>query len=198
MFSLSVSVWFVSVAFVLLSGACAWCEGNGRRRPGLDIGFLEHGGMWGDLLLLPIANAAIVPHLPWGAWLIGPLVIGGAVSGWLHVTWHRGGGEGHWCEHMWPARPHGRWHRDLSWAGWMHVVYVTAEFGLLVAYALTPMPAWVVWTVTVILTLHVPLGLLAPAWVATGGRLVRNGLLTPALAMLWAIALVKLTLSAPA
>lgn len=190
--------WSLSVAFVILSGTCAWCEGNGRRRPGLDIGFLEHGGMWGDLILLPIANAAIVPHLSWGAWLIGPLLAGIAISGWLHACWHRGGGEGHWHEHMWPARPHGRWHRDLSWAGWMHVIYVAAEFGLLVAYALTPMPAWVVWLVTLILTLHVPIGLLAPAWVATRGRLVRNSLLVPALMVLWTVAILKLFAIGPA
>ena len=46
--------WVASVAAVLLSGAVAWLEGNWVRRSGLSMGFANHGGMWGDLLLLEI------------------------------------------------------------------------------------------------------------------------------------------------
>ena len=69
---------------------------------------------------------------------------------------------------MWPTRPSGRWAADLSLAGWCHVVYVTGELGLLLAWALSPAPPAVVWLVTIILSLHVPLGVLQPAWFATG------------------------------
>ena len=49
----------------------AWYEGCWAQRPGLDMGFANHGGMWGDLMLLPIANAVIVPHLTMGPWIAG-------------------------------------------------------------------------------------------------------------------------------
>lgn len=183
--------WAVSVAFVLLSGACAWCEGNWARRDDLEIGFVNHGGMWSDVLLLPIANALIVPWLSLAGWLVVPATAGIAASWWLHARWHRGGGGGHWREHMWPARTHDGWHRNLSWAGWLHVVYVAAEMTLLLVYAVTPVPASAIVIVSLLLTLHVPIGLLAPAWVATGGRIVANRLLWPALAIVWMVAIAK-------
>jgi hypothetical protein len=183
--------WIVSVAFVMLSGLCAWREGNWRRRDDLEIGFVNHGGMWGDLLLLPIVNAVIVPWLPRAGWLIVPALAGVAASWWLHAHWHRGSGEGFWREHLWPARPHDRWQRNLSWAGWLHVLYVALEMALLVAYALTPVPISVILIVSILLTLHVPIGLLTPAWIATRGTLVRNRLLWPALAVVWIVAILK-------
>lgn len=148
--------------------------------------------MWGDLILLPMANAAIAPYLPGGRWLVFSGLIGLATTWWLHHHWHRGEGETCWREHLWPARRHGRWQWDLSWAGWLHVIYVAGEMTLLVAYAVAPMPVHVVLIVSVVLTLHVPLGLLTPAWVATGGQLVRNRLLWPALAIVWVVAVVKI------
>ena len=133
------TAWLVSVAVVLLSGAVAWAEGNRRRRPGLDMGFAEHGGMWGDALLLPIANAAIVPWIVPGWWLLGPLAAGSVWAWWLHVWWH-GGHTDAVCDHMWPARPHGHWARDLSLAGWCHVAYVGGELALLLSFVLSPTP----------------------------------------------------------
>jgi hypothetical protein len=186
------SAWTLSVVFVIASGLCAWWEGNWWRREDLDIGFASHGGMWSDLLVLPIVNAVIVPWLRFETWLAAPALAGMALSWWLHAHWHRGGGEHYWREHMWPARHHERWERNLSWAGWLHVLYVAAEIGLLVAYAFTPVPSSVVLIVSALLTVHVPIGLFAPAWVATRGRLVRNRLLAPALAAIWIVALVKL------
>jgi hypothetical protein len=183
--------WLISVGFVVLSAFCAWREGNWRRRDGLEIGFVDHGGMWGDLLLLPIVNAAIVPWLSFEPWLIGPVLIGVTTSWWLHARWHRGDGDGFWREHLWPTRADARWHRNLSWAGWLHVVYVAVEMTLLIAYALTPVPNHVILIVSLVLTLHVPLGLLAPAWVATGGRVIVSRLLWPAVAMVWIVAITK-------
>ena len=63
------TTWVVSVLAVVVSGAAAWLEGNWVKRTGLAMGFANHGGMWDDLILLPIANAAIVPHLTVGGWL---------------------------------------------------------------------------------------------------------------------------------
>jgi hypothetical protein len=184
--------WLVSVAVVLASGAVAAHEGHWRRRPGLDMGFADHGGMWGDALLLPIANALAVPSIAPGWWLLAPLAAGAAISWRLHIVWH-GGATGGVRDHMWPARPTGRWAADLSRSGWCHVLYVAGEMGLLLAWAWSPSPAVAVWTVTTILSLHAPLGVLQPSWFATG-RLLGAGvrLVILALGAAWLIAALKL------
>jgi hypothetical protein len=186
---LSVLAWTVSVLTVVVSAATAWLEGNWRRRPNLDLGFANHGGMWGDLILLPFVNAVIVPWIRPGSWLAGPLAVAVPVSLWLHARWHGGGGA---REHMWPARSHGHWSRDLSVAGWLHVLYVIGQLTLLLAYAVTPVPTAVVLVVSAVLTMHVPLGLLQPARALTGRWSPRHPLLIPALVLIWGVAAVKL------
>jgi hypothetical protein len=186
------STWLASIAAVMVSGAVAAYEGHWRRRAGLDMGFADHGGMWGDLLLLPVANAVAVPWIEPGWWLVGPFALATIVSVVLHVWWH--GGTRHGVrDHMWPSRPSGRWAADLSLAGWCHVVYVAGELGLLLAWALSPAPRDVVWAVTIILSLHAPLGMLQPAWFATGRLLaVSVRLVALALGTAWVVAAAKL------
>lgn len=184
--------WLVSVAAVAVSGAIAAAEGHWRRSARVQVGFSTHGGMWGDAVLLPAVNALVVPWISEGAWLAAPLLVGVAASIALHVWWH--GGHRHGIrEHMWPSRPTGRWHADLSWAGWCHVVYVAFEVAVLIAYVVTPMPLGVVMLVSLLLSLHVPIGVLVPAWTATG-RVFREDLWQTALAIaaIWAAAEVKL------
>ena len=188
----SASAWLVSVAAVMVSGAVAAREGHFRKRPGLDLGFANHGGMWGDLLLLPVVNAVAAPWIEPGWWLLAPLTVAAIVSLVLHVWWH--GGTPHGVrDHMWPSRPSGQWAADLSLSGWCHVVYVTGELGLLLAWAWSPAPPAVVWLVTIILSLHAPLGVLQPAWFATG-RLLTMGvrLVMLAWATAWVVAAAKL------
>jgi hypothetical protein len=93
---------------------------------------------------------------------------------------------------MWPSRPIGRWHADLSWAGWCHVVYVAFEVAVLAAYVVTPIPARVVGLVSVLLTAHVPIGVILPAWTAAR-RVFREDLWQTALAIaaIWTIAAAK-------
>lgn len=185
------AAWLVSVAAVAGSGLVARAEGNWHRRPGLDIGFGNHGGMWGDAVLLPIANAVIVPHMPWGWWLLGPVAVAAVTSVALHAWWH--GATPHGVrDHMWPTRPTSRWAADLSLAGWCHVAYVTFELALLLAYAAIPVPLPVVALVTAVLSIHVPLGLLHPAWFATGGiRVAGTRLMAGALVTLWTVSGMK-------
>lgn len=147
--------------------------------------------MWSDLLLLPVANALIVPHVHAGAWLGVPVAVATAFSVWIHARWYRGEGA-HWREHLWPSRHHGVWSRDLSGAGWLHVLYVVGETAILLAYAVSPLPRPVVLVVSVVLTVHVPVGLLHPARVLTGRWSARNPLLVPALLVVWTVGIVKL------
>jgi hypothetical protein len=159
------------------------------------MGFVHHGGMWGDLVLLPLANAVIVAHLDAGLWIAAALVAALALSIWVHIHWYRGDAtRAHSREHMWPSRPHGSWWRDLSWAGWAHVAYVAGELAILAGFLLHPMPAEVVALVCVVFTLHVPLGLLQPRWYLTGEIASPRAqpLLVPLLAMLWTVGLTKI------
>jgi hypothetical protein len=207
---LSGTTWLVSVAAVLISGGLAWLQGNFAKRPGLDMGFANHGGMWGDLLLLPVANAAIVPHLQPGVWIVAAFALTCALSAWVHGHWYRGDPpsrhgiprtaaaelrqRAHRCEHMWPSRRYGSWWKDLSWAGWAHLVYVAGELTVLVGFLLFPMPDVVIAAVCVIFTLHVPLGLLQPRWFLTGeiASPRKQPLLVPLLGSLWVVGLMKI------
>src|SRR5918993_737429 len=167
------ATWLASVGAVLVCGAVAAREGHWRRRPGLEMGFADHGGMWGDLLLLPVVNAVAVPWIEPGGWLLGPFAPGTVITVALHMVWHGGTQDGV-RDHMWPSRPTGRWAGDLSWAGWLHVLYVSGEMSLLAAWALSPAPRDVVLMVIAILSLHAPLGMLQPSWFATGRLLPAN------------------------
>lgn len=194
------TTWFVSVAAVVVSGFLAWLEGNWTKRPTLEMGFVNHGGMWGDFVLLPIANAAIVPHITIDNWLPIALAVCTIASVWVHIHWYRGdakkGGvrRTHSREHMWPSRSHGQWWRDLSWAGWAHVVYVICELSMLAGFLIYPMPDEVIAIVAIVFTVHVPLGLLQPRWFLT--RQIasprQQPLLLPLLATLWIVAMGKM------
>lgn len=197
----------LSVIAVLVAGALAWFEGNWRQRPGLGMGFANHGGMWSDLVLLSMANAVIVPHLTWGWWVPAALAIATGASVWVHAHWHRppsplGGDDS--CErdgarplrgdHMWPSHAHGVWWRDLSWSGWAHVLYVIGELTLLIGFALNQAPVDAIIFVAAIFTVHVPIGLLQPRWFLTGhiATVQEQPLLAPLLLALWAATIVKL------
>jgi hypothetical protein len=187
------TTWVISVLAVIVSGGAAWLEGNWRRRPGLAMGFADHGGMWDDLVLLPIANAVITPYLSAGVWIAAAISLATAASVFVHIHWYRGHRESHSPEHMWPARPHGSWLRDLSIAGWLHVLYVIGELTLLVGFLVHAMPLATIVLVTAIFTVHVPIGLLQPRWFLTG-RLAtarEQPLLLACLVSLWIVAAAK-------
>ena len=186
------------------------------------MGFVNHGGMWSDLVLLSMANAVILPYLTIGWWIAAAAAISTLASVWAHIHWYgatRPQGpqrqasatdRQHGLEervaasgterrdrrgdHMWPARVHGTWWRDLSWAGWAHVVYVSGELTILLGFTLHPVPADVVLFVAVIFTIHVPIGLLQPRWFLTGhiATVQEQPLLAPLLLALWAATMVKL------
>jgi hypothetical protein len=216
------TTWLISAAAVVVSGAVAWAEGHWVRRDRLAMGFANHGGMWSDLVLLSMANAVVVPHLTWGAWIIGGALVSGLASLWVHAFWYHppsptgtpvngdewlasdGHDEAHFRppgeeappagDHMWPTHAYGSWWRDLSWSGWAHVIYVTGELTLLVGFLLHPMPSEVVMLVAAIFTVHVPIGLLQPRWYKTGhiATASEQPLLAPLLLTLWAVTMVKL------
>ena len=66
------------------------------------------------------------------------------------------------------------------------------EVAVLAAYVVTPIPARVVGLVSVLLTAHVPIGVILPAWTATR-RVFREDVWQTALAIaaIWTIAAAK-------
>ena len=187
------ATWIISVIAVAISAVAAWLEGNWTRRPGLAMGFANHGGMWDDLILLPIANAAITPHLSAGPWCAAAIAAATAASVLVHVHWYRGHHVAHSPEHMWPVRAHGSWYGDLSVAGWLHVFYVIGELTLLVGFLVFPMPLLTILVVGAIFTIHVPIGLLQPRWFLTGrlATLREQPLLLPCISALWLTVVLK-------
>jgi hypothetical protein len=183
--------YVVSVAAVLGSAALAWAEGNWKTRPSLGMGFADHGGMWSDLVLLSMANAVIVPHLTWGRWVATALAVSAIASTVVHKYWYSPNGAG---DHMWPTHATGSWARDLSWAGWAHVLYVVGELTILAGFALHTVPPDVVILIAAIFTLHLPIGLLQPRWFLTGhiATVQEQPLLAPLLLVLWAVSASKL------
>ena len=155
------------------------------------MGFANHGGMWGDLVLLPMANAAIVPHLTVGVWMMPAAVVTTVASLWVHSYWHRREGDG---DHIWPAHPRESWWQNLSWSGWAHVLYVIGELTLLIGFLVHRVPPDVVILVAIVFTIHVPIGLLQPRWFRTGhiATVQEQPLLAPLLLALWAVTMVKL------
>jgi hypothetical protein len=202
------------VAAVVVSAAIAWREGHLTRHHGLAMGFLDHGGMWSDLVLLSMANAVIVPHLTFGRWIPFALLVATVASVWVHLHWYHPPasinssddmgleqgrvsptpGFGESGDHMWPSHTQGLWWRDLAWAGWAHVVYVIGELTLLIGFLLHPAPEDVVLLVAAIFTIHVPIGLLQPRWFRTGhiATVQEQPLLAPLLLTLWAVTMIKL------
>jgi hypothetical protein len=200
---------------VIVSGGVASLEGNWRRRPGLAMGFANHGGMWSDLVLLSMANAVIVPQLTTGWWIAGALMVASVASVLVHIHWYRPSHDmlastdpvgddnglvaakaasGDTGDHMWPTHTRGLWWRDLSWAGWAHVVYVVGELTLLIGFLVHDISDDVVLFVALIFTIHVPIGLLQPRWFLTGhiATVQEQPLLGPLLLGLWGVTMFKL------
>jgi hypothetical protein len=95
---------------------------------------------------------------------------------------------------MWPAANRISWWRDLSWAGWAHVLYVVGELTLLLGFLLHTTPIAVVLVVVTILTIHVPIGLLQPRDFLSGhtARVAASPLLLTCLGMVWIVSAAKL------
>lgn len=186
------------------------------------MGFVNHGGMWGDLILLPFANSVIVPHLTFGPWIGIALAASIVASLLVHRHWYdRGGGRGdhppspasnrgagygevvrrsevenrdRGGDHVWPARTSGTWARDLSWSGWAHVLYVIGELTLLAGFLIHDIPSDVALLVAAVFTIHVPIGLLQPRYFLTGHIATVNEqpLLAPLLLTLWTVVALKI------
>ena len=153
--------------FVFLEAFFSWRSGTltatAQRRPNLP--FLRHGAMWADALFLSVVLGLVLPHLvfSWPVFVFG-IALGALITALLHQTWGSGDATGH----MWPAHAHRSWIRDLSVAGWMHLLFTAGVIATLFLYCVSPVSDVTIWFVAIVLTFFVPLAALQPSWAITG------------------------------
>lgn len=185
-----------AATFVLLSGAVAASEGTFTSAR-VTMGFVNHGGMWGDLLILPFVAAIVVPRIPFRT--VSPLAVAGTLAlacvltVVAHQQWAAFGATLQVTDHVFPTHATGRWYSDISVAGWMHVAYMAAVIAILLAYCVLPLSPASILIVSALLTVHLPLGEIQPGWYTTGEPLAARNLVPPAVfvSLTWLIAWAK-------
>ena len=164
--------WAGMVTFVLVSAGVSWCEGTFTSKS-VTMGFVNHGGMWGDLVILPIVAGQIIPYVWRDRRLSRPvlaalLVLAAMITIGAHQQWQRMGEAMGTTDHVFPSHGATTWYRDMSLAGYLHVVYMSGVLALLIAYAAVPIPPSTTVLVSVFLTVHLIVGQLQPAWYLSG------------------------------
>ncbi len=184
----------ITVVLVVLSALISALERTFTSRL-VTMGFLYHGGMWGDLLILSVVNGYVFPHLTRNTAIVyGSSAVAIVLTLIAHWAWANGMREHHMTGHMFPAHVHGVWYRDLSLSGWMHIVTMTFLLGILLVYIVSPMPRDVVMLTSVLVSIHVVLGTVQPGWYCTGSLLTKANLVPPAtaIAITWIVAAAKI------
>ncbi len=164
--------WIVSVLYMALAAYVAFREGT-FAAGAVSISFANHGGMWGDLIILPVVNGLIVPYIPrlTGKRTItacGLLVCAIILTVFAHAQWAAMGKAQGTTDFVFPVHTSGAWYNDLSVSGYLHMVYMSLELTLMFAYAITSMPKRRVYWISGLLTVHVILGQVQPGWYLNG------------------------------
>src|SRR5437016_5176601 len=136
----SFAPFLVTALLVVASGVVSLLEGTLTNKR-VKMGFLNHGGMWGDLILLPVMTGLVYPHILRNRLVIILLLfIALAVTIVAHILWARWARNDGLTGHMLPAHKTGLWYADMSLAGWMHVVVMTVFLTMALLYAVSPTP----------------------------------------------------------
>ena len=159
------TAWWVCVLWVLVSGAVAYREGTLSRRGWrrVRMGFLEQGGMWGDLLLVSAINALIVPYFVWDEKIfMSAVIVGFGTSSAAHRAWGRHLAGAGVTSHLWPDLFRRSWLDDLSIAGMLHFAFTWYQVVLFGFYLFSPLPERTIWTVSVLAVVHLTFGTVLP------------------------------------
>lgn len=170
--SFSVIVWIVSILYMALAAYVSRKEGNFTSRS-VGMGFVNHGGMWGDLMILPIVNGLIVPYFrritaKRSVVVYGLLACAIIVTVFAHEQWATIGKALSTTDFVFPEHSTGIWYNDMSVSGYLHMVYMSLELTLIFVYAVVSMPVVRILWVSGLLTMHVVLGQVQPGWYLTG------------------------------
>lgn len=177
--------WLMTVAVVVGEGLVSAWEGTFSRKqmrsPPIRLSFLWHWGVViGDLCILPIFNGLVIPYLhlsplEFAAFLFVSFIATLACHfawwpttekalGFIYADWN---GSGKIREF---------WYRDITVAGWMHVIFMTAELVVIVLYILTPMPSDIARIIGTIFLVFIPFGVIEPGvvegWPLSGEKML--------------------------
>lgn len=160
--------FLVTAAAVVISGVASFMEGTLTNK-NVTMGFLNHGGMWGDLIIMSLVNGFVLPYIARSRFVVfAALFVACVVTIITHTKWAEGMRIDGVTGHMFPTHQAGVWYADLSIAGWMHVLVMAILLTVVLMYAVSPTPANVVLTVSLLLTAHVFVGTVQPGWYCTG------------------------------
>jgi hypothetical protein len=193
----SLAAFSVVVLAVVTSGAASFLDGTFTSKR-VTMGFLNHGGMWSDLIIMSVATGLAFPYLARSRIIaLSSLVIALLVTMIAHVHWAASMRHDGTTGHMFHIYQTGTWYLDLSRAGWMHVLVMTMLLTVALMYAVSPVPVKIVVAMSLLLTVHVFLGMVQPAWYCTGKLWTWPNFAPPLLAagLIWGIAMLKLRLA---
>ena len=159
------------------------------------MGFINHGGMWGDLIIMSVVTGLVFPNLISNQiCMFSALFVALAVAIIAHVFWAKGMQSEAVTGHMFPSHKTGKWYLDMSGAGWMHVLVTTMLLSIIFMYAVSPMSNYVIDTVSLLLTIHVFIATMQPGWFCTGKLWTWRNIGPPLVgtALIWSIAAWKI------
>lgn len=196
--SFSRVAWGVSTLYMALAAYVSWREGT-FTSGSVTMGFMEHGGMWGDFIILPIVNGLIVPCIPRPTVKSCMAICGLAacaviVTVFAHAQWDVMGRATATTDFVFPRHSAGVWYGDMSLSGFLHLAYMSVELTLVLAYVIMPMPVRKVLLISGLLTVHLIVGQVQPGWYTTG-TIWTARTIVPTLAtvlLTWLVALYKI------
>ena len=182
------------VLAVSISGIASFLEGTFTNKK-VTMGFLNHGGMWSDLIVLSAVTGLVFPYLLRSQlYIFLSLTIAMIITVIAHIQWAKWMQNDAITGHVFPTHKTGIWYLDMSVAGWLHVAVMTALLAILLMYAISPLPKKVILVVSILLTLHIFLGMVQPSWYSTGNLWTWKNFGQPLFVttLIWSIALVKM------
>jgi len=190
----SFAAFSATVLAVVMSGVVSSIERTLTSRR-VTMGFLNHAGMWGDLIIMSIVAGLVLPYIVVNrVCIFSSLSIGIMATLIAHFLWAKWNRADNITGHMFPSHDTGRWYLDISAAGWMHFIVMAWLLSLMLMYVTSPMPTRGIVTVSILVTTHVVLATVQPGWYCTG-RLWTWGNLGPPLfvaVLVWGVAIWKI------
>jgi hypothetical protein len=193
----SLTAFIVTVAAVVVSGVISFMEGNFTSK-NVTMGFVNHGGMWGDLIIMSVVTGLVFPYLIKNQiCMFSALFLALTVAIIAHIFWAKGMQSEAVTGHMFPSHKTGKWYLDICGAGWMHVLVTTMLLAVIFIYAISPLPKNVIIATSLLLTIHVVIASVQPGWYCTGELWTLKNFVPPLVvaALIWSIAVLKIQLA---
>jgi hypothetical protein len=175
---LQFSVWaaLLTALIVIIEAIISFSEKTFSRKQGrVNLSFCWHWGVSiGDLVILPVVNGLVVPHLSFGIWFFIFLGLSFNITWFCHKAWwpdpQNSLAQGFIFANAKSGHIHRNlWYRDMTWAGWIHFLFMTIQIVILGGYLITPMPKDIVSLISWIFIVFIPVAVIEPGIIQTGG-----------------------------